>query len=67
MECVPGDGKKCETNVTADVNNCGDCGKTCYYKNGTGSCTAETCELDSFATATRTRARRASSARSGCG
>jgi hypothetical protein len=50
MECVPDDGMKCETNVSADVNNCGDCSKACYFKNGSGSCTAETCELEGCAT-----------------
>ncbi len=44
-ECVPNDGKKCETNVSNDTQNCGGCGMACYYKNGKGSCAASKCEL----------------------
>jgi hypothetical protein len=44
-ECVPNDGKKCETNVSNDAANCGGCGMACYYKNGKGSCTAAKCHL----------------------
>jgi hypothetical protein len=46
-ECVPNDGKNCETNITNDPANCGGCGNACYYKNGKGVCTAKTCQLSS--------------------
>ncbi|MFK7991029.1 MAG: MopE-related protein [Sandaracinaceae bacterium] len=42
----------CDTNVDEDValdtdpTNCGACGVTCSYANGTGACEASTCRLD---------------------
>jgi hypothetical protein len=49
-ECEPGfkdcnmwasDG--CETDITSDLNSCGDCKKQCVNPHGTTSCSAKTC------------------------
>ncbi|MFT3766123.1 MAG: hypothetical protein QM820_11495 [Minicystis sp.] len=39
----------CETNVGADVNNCGVCGKTCNLANATATCTGGTCTIGACA------------------
>ncbi len=44
-DCDGNAGNGCETNLQTDDDNCGLCGTTCTFPNGSGSCTAGTCEL----------------------
>jgi hypothetical protein len=35
----------CETDTSADINNCGMCKKTCSFANAAASCSASTCHM----------------------
>ncbi len=48
--CDGDDEDGCETPIDTDVNNCGGCGRTCVFANGTGQCVAGECVLTSCAT-----------------
>ena len=37
----------CETNLTANVNNCGACGNVCSFNNAVGACSAGACHIGS--------------------
>jgi hypothetical protein len=36
---------KCETNIQADITNCGACGRTCSAQGGTPSCSGGQCSI----------------------
>jgi hypothetical protein len=44
-ECDADDPMVCETNVTTDVENCGECGNPCYFPNGGAACRNRECVL----------------------
>ena len=42
-DCDQGYGTGCERNVSADINNCGDCNIVCATPNGTPGCASSAC------------------------
>jgi hypothetical protein len=44
-DCDNNPDNRCEVNLTADIANCGQCGKKCSSINGTSACTASICSI----------------------
>lgn len=42
-----GDGEECETDLTSGIEDCGSCGNLCVVANGTPTCDAGTCAIES--------------------
>ncbi len=46
-DCDDDPSSGCESDVSADPDNCGACGASCVFNHGSGSCVDSTCAIDS--------------------